>query len=358
VVGATAAGLLLAALAGRAQEAANRDHKNERKMTDVEVAAALARYLDGQAAADEFSGNVLLAKDGKPLLRRAYGMADQGLRVANDLATKFDVGSLSKLFTKTAVMQLVEQGKLALDDTIARRLPDYPNKQVAAKVTVGQLLDFRSGLGDVFTPEFAAAAKDRFRTPRDFFALFADQPLRFAPGTKESYSNAGYIVLGAIVEAVSGQSYDDYVREHIFQPAGMTDTANYELDVPVPNRAIGYTRESPRGPAPGGGRRNNLFLTLFKGSPAGGGYSTVDDLLRFDAALRSGILFKDGHKIVGLGAAGGTGGCNALLEQMDQGYTLVVLSNYDPPVAEKLGQTVRGWLGMLDEGGGRVRKHG
>jgi CubicO group peptidase (beta-lactamase class C family) len=327
-------------------------------MQDAEVAAALSRYLDEQTKADEFSGVVLLAKNGKPLLRKAYGMADLGLRVPNNPETKFNVGSIYKVFTRTAIMQLVEQGKLSLDDTIAQRLPDYPNKEVAAKVTIGQLRDFRSGLGDIFTPEFEAAAKDRFRSPRDLFAVFAGKPLLFEPGTQEQYSNAGYIVLGAIVEAVSGQGYDDYVREHIFQPAGMTDTANYELDVPVPNRAVGYTRESPRGPAPGGGRRNNLFLTLFKGSPAGGGYSTADDLLRFDTALRGGILFKDGHKTAGLGIAGGTGGCNALLEQMAEGYTLVVLSNYDPPVAEQLGRRVRGWLGMPDEEHGRIRKHG
>ncbi len=322
-------------------------------LSDAEIVAGLSRYLDEQVKADEFSGVVLLAKGGKPLFRKAYGMADLGLKVPNDPETKFNVGSIDKVFTRIAIQQLAEQGKLALADTIAQRLPDYPNQEVAAKVTIRQLLEFRSGLGDIFIPEFEAAAKDRFRTPRDLIALFADKPLLFAPGTEQRYSNAGYVVLGAIVEAVSGQGYDDYVREHIFQPAGMTATANYELDVPVPNRAVGYTREGPRGAAPGGGRRSNLFSTLFKGSPAGGGYSTADDLLRFDAALRSGLLFKDGHKIAGIGAAGGTGGCNALLEQMPEGYTLIVLSNYDPPAAEKIGRLVRGWRGepMDDEDG-------
>ena len=349
-------GLMTGTMTGTAGAQVPEGNPRKKRMPDAEVVAALSRHLDQQAAADEFSGVVLLARNGKPLFRKAYGMADLGLKVPNNVETKFNLGSINKIFTRLATTQLAEQGKLSLDDTIAKWLPDYPNKEVAAKVTINQLRDFRSGLGDIFTPEFEAAAKDRFRTPRELFAVFAGKPLLFEPGTKEEYSNAGYVVLGAIVEAVSGQSYDDYVREHVFRPAGMTDTAAYELDVPVPNRAVGYTRESPRGPAPGGGRRNNLFLTLFKGSPAGGGYSTAEDLLRFDTALRTGILFKDGHKIAGLGAAGGTQGCNALLEQMDDGYTLIVLSNYDPPVAGKLGRQVREWLGMPDEEAGPGRR--
>ena len=123
------------------------------------------------------------------------------------------------------------------------------------------------------------------------------------------------MVLGAIVEKVSGEDYYKYVREHIYKPAGMKDTDSYELDAPVPNRAVGYTRESPHGPAPGGGRRNNLYITFVKGSPAGGGYSTVDDMLAFDGALRSGKLFKTPRRIGGIGIAGGTQGCNALLSR-------------------------------------------
>jgi CubicO group peptidase (beta-lactamase class C family) len=343
---AAVAGGLMVTMACLAQEAKEPAGK---KMTEAAVVAALGKHLQQQAAADEFSGVVLLAKDGKPLFRKAYGMADLGLRVPNNPETKFNLGSINKLFTRIAVQQLAEQGKLSLDDTIGKWIPDYPNKDAAARVTVRQLLEFTSGLGDIFTPEFAAAAKDSFRTPRDLFAVFAAKPLLFEPGTSRRYSNAGYIVLGVIVEAASGQGYYDYVREHVYKPAGMASTDSWELDVPVPNRAVGYTKEGPRGLAPDGGRRNNLFITLFKGSPAGGGYSTVDDLLRLDTALRTGILFKDGRKIAELGAAGGTQGCNALFEQIDDRHTLIVLSNYDPPVAEKLGEKVRGWMGIGGE---------
>ncbi|HEX6904058.1 MAG TPA: serine hydrolase domain-containing protein [Thermoanaerobaculia bacterium] len=346
---ATLAGGLLVAGVCLAQEA-----KDKKRLSDDELVAALGKHMDELVKADKFSGVVLLARDGKPLFRQAYGMADRGLGVANNPETKFNIGSIGKLFTRVAIEQLAEQGKLALDDTLAKHLPDYPNPEVAAKITIRQLLEFKSGLGDIFTPEFRDAAKDRFRSPRDWFAVFAHHPLQFEPGTSQKYSNAGYVVLGAIVEAVSGKSYDDYVREHIFQPAGMTGTGAFDLDDPVANRAVGYTRRNPRGPASDGGRRSNLFLTAFKGSPAGGGYSTVDDMLRLDAALRSGLFYKDGRKIVGIGAAGGTAGCNALLEQIDEHHTLIVLANYDPPVAEKLGETVRGWMGISEDGEGVV----
>lgn len=326
------------------------------KKTEKEVIAALEKEMAAQVAADEFSGVVLLAKEGKPIFRKAYGMADLGHKVPNTPETKFNLGSINKMFTRLSIEQLAEAGKLSLDDTIAKWIPDYPDQDVAAKVTIRQLLQMRSGLGDIFTPEYRKAAKDLFLKPRDLFPVFTGKPLQFEPGTGQRYSNAGYVVLGAIVEAVSGQDYYEYVREHIFKPAGMADTDSWELDVPVPNRAVGYTWEGPRGSAPGGGRRNNLFSAAFKGSPAGGGYSTVDDLLKFDAALRSGLLFKDGRKIVGMGAAGGSPGCNALLEQIDDHYTLIVLSNYDPPSAERLGELVRGWFGIVEEGGpGKVK---
>ncbi|HKI05445.1 MAG TPA: serine hydrolase domain-containing protein [Thermoanaerobaculia bacterium] len=335
---AVIAGGLMISTAGLAQDAT-------KKMTEPEVVAALKKELAAQAAADELSGVVLLAKDGKPIFRQAYGMADRGLKVPNNPETKLNLGSINKMFTRLSIEQLAENGKLSLDDTVAKWIPDYPDPDVAAKVTIRQLIDMRSGLGDIFTSEFAAAAKDRFLKPRDLFPLFAGKPLQFETGKGQRYSNAGYVVLGAIVESASKQDYYDYVREHIYKPAGMASTDSWRLDEPVPNRAVGYTKRG------GDGLRNNLFQTAFKGSPAGGGYSTVDDLLRFDAALRSGVLFKDGRKIVGVGAAGGAPGCNALLEQMDGGYTLIVLANYDPPVAEKLGEKVRGWFGFVDEDG-------
>lgn len=319
------------------------------KLPEAEMVKALGSWLDERVKADEFSGVVLVAKDGKPIFRQAYGFADLGLQVPNRVDTKFNLGSINKMFTRLSIEQLAEQGKLSLDDTVGKHLPDYPNADVREKVTIRQLIDHRSGMGDIFTEKFRGMAKERIRTVADALTLFVDDPLLFAPGMDQKYSNAGYVVLGAIVEKVSGENYYEYVREHIYKPAGMKDTDSYELDVPVPNRAVGYTRNSPNGPAPGGGRRNNLFATFFKGTPAGGGYSTVDDLLAFDGALRSGKLFKTPRRIAGIGIAGGTGGANAILEQVDEHYTVIALSNYDPPAAMEVGKKVRGWMGIVDE---------
>jgi len=179
--------------------------------------------------------------------------------------------------------------------------------------------------------------------------MFAGEPLLFEPGTKQQYSNGGYVLLGAIIEKVTGQSYYDYVREHIFKPAGMENTDYYEADVPVQNLASGYTREG----GANGARRNNIYTRPARGSSAGGGYSTAEDLLRFANALQSGKLHKanfskspsgDGD----LGIAGGAPGINALLEaDTSSGYTVVVMSNYDPPTATSLGKQIRQWISRI-----------
>jgi CubicO group peptidase (beta-lactamase class C family) len=229
-VAASIAGGLMVAGASLGQEAKAPAAAKAVKMSEAEVVAALGKDLAAKTAADEFSGVVLLAKDGKPIFRQAYGFADLGLKVPNNPETKFNLGSINKVFTRISIEQLVLAGKLSLDDTIGKWLPDYPNKDAAAKVTIHQLLDMRSGLGDIFTEEFDKGAKDQLLKVRDLFVLFADKPLLFEPGTKQQYSNAGYVVLGAIVEAASGQDYFDYVREHIYKPAGMTSTDSWELD--------------------------------------------------------------------------------------------------------------------------------
>jgi len=145
---AIAGGLLIGTI-GSAQET----KPMQGTMSETEVAAALGKELQTEAAADAFSGVVLLAKDGKPLFRQAYGMADLGLKVPNNPETKFNLGSINKLFTRLSIEQLALDGKLAAGDTIAKWLPDYPDKDVAAQVTVRQLEEMRSGLGDFFGPE-------------------------------------------------------------------------------------------------------------------------------------------------------------------------------------------------------------
>jgi Beta-lactamase len=182
--------------------------KHSKKGSDAEVAAAAHAILNAQAMAGEFSGVVLIARDGKPFFDEAVGFAQRDFGVPNRPDTKFNLGSINKIFTQVAIAQLAEQGKLSFDDTIRKHLPDYPNP-AADRITIQQLVSMTSGLGDFFGERYDATPKDHLRTLSDFLPLFASDPLRFEPGTGRQYSNAGYIVLGLIIEKVSGQSYDD-----------------------------------------------------------------------------------------------------------------------------------------------------
>ena len=339
--------------------------KESRKGSDAEVAAAARAHLEKLASSGEFSGVVLIAKDGKPFFHEAYGMADRALSAPNRRDTKFNLGSINKTFTQVAIAQLAAKGKLSLSDTIRRHLPDYSGAG-ADTITIEQLLTMRSGMGDFFGAKYDATPKDRIRTLADYVPLFVNEPLRFAPGTSRAYSNAGYIVLGLVVEKLSGETYHDYVRRHVYEPAGMDATDAYAPDAIVSNRAIGFTaRDENDKPLPE--PTTNMYSLPGRGSSAGGGYSTAEDLLRFDAAMRGGKLLppdwtewyftgrapgaagagapaKPGG---GKGVAGGAPGINAILEMdLDTGYTVVVLSNMDPPSAETAGRTIRQWLGL------------
>lgn len=313
---------------------------------------AVVATVDKAAAEDRFSGVVMLAKDGQPVVTKAWGYADPAKTTPNRADTKFNLGSINKFFTKVAIAQLAAAGKLSLSDTIRKHLPDYPSP-AADKITIEQLIEHRSGLGDIFGEKFMASHA-KLRTLADYEPLFANEPLLFEPGTSQKYSNAGYVVLGLIIEKVSGQSYYDYVRDHITKPLGMNDTASYAVDDNVPNRAIGLTKRGPDGPLPE--RRANTNTLPARGSSAGGGYSTAADLLRFANALNAGKLLPERWtnwvftndlegKGRNLGIAGGSPGVNALVE-IEPPYTLIVLSNFDPPSAEQIGQAVRPLLGM------------
>jgi CubicO group peptidase (beta-lactamase class C family) len=312
--------------------------------TSAEFLSTTAKYFDDLANADTFSGVVLIAKDDKPVFSKAYGMASKEYGVANRVDTKFNLGSINKIFTRAAIGQLVRQGKLSFDDTLGKFLPDYPNRDAAAKITIRHLVTMRSGIGDFTTEKFFASSKDRFRNNADFIPLFADKALDFEPGTKEQYSNGGYILLGAIIEKISGKSYYDFVRENVFKSAGMADTDSYEVDKMPANSATGYMQAGAKT------RVNNLFMRPARGSAAGGGYSTAEDLLKFSVALKGGKLFvpdNDGFppKDPTFGIAGGSEGVNAaFIVNARSGYTIIVLSNYDPPSAEQPGKQLVDWL--------------
>lgn len=322
------------------------------------VAGEIQRYLDALAADNKLSGAVLVARDGVTIASKAAGVANKATGAPITLNTKFNLGSMNKMFTAVAIAQLAQAGRLAFNDPFGKYLPDYPNKEVADKVTIHQLLTHTSGMGMYWNEKFMAQ-REKLLTVAAHLPLFASDPLLFPPGEKFQYSNSGYMVLGAIIEKVSGQDYYSYVREHIYKPAGMIDTGFYEPGKEIPNLAIGYSMMSPDGKAlekP----LDNTNTREVRGGPAGGGYSTVGDLVKFHMALRGHKLLNeeyttlvttgkvdaggpvgryaygfgdkvfDGKHIVGHN--GGSPGISANFEMYPElGYTAVLLMNSDPP---------------------------
>lgn len=323
---------------------------NRAPLTNAEFLTSVEGYLDKTVEADEFSGAVLIAKNDKPIYEKAFGLADKDKNIPNRTDTKFNLGSINKIFTQVAVQQLVEQGKISLEDKLGKYLPDYPNAEAREKVTVRHLLTMTSGIGDIFGENYLKTPKKNLRNIKDFIPLFSGEPLAFEPGMKNQYSNGGYILLGAIIEKVSGKNYYDYMYENIFNPLGMTDTKFYESDKPTPNVAEGYTKNSPN-QIDKNRRQNNFDTRPARGSSAGGGYSTLADMLKFSLALQNGkVHLPNQQNFSGIGIAGGAPGINAMLEVMPQsGYTIVVLSNYDPPSAGTVSKELRNLVKRIKE---------
>lgn len=316
---------------------------------------AVDQWIRTRTEADSFSGAVLVARNGVSLLRRGYGLANRETGEPVKPETKFNLGSIDKLITRIAIWQLVAAGKLQLDVPVGRYLPDYPNAAVRERVTARHLVEMRSGVGNFMNEEYLARHAD-IRTVDQYLELFAKDPLEFDPGTSMLYSNGGYIILGKLIERLSGMSYYDYVIRHVTGPAGMNDTQHYLIDAPVPNRAVGYT--ATRGPL-----QPNTYSLAGRGSPAGGGYSTVDDFLKLDAALRGkqllpaafdsilGPTFSRGE-VVSYG--GGGPGTNTHYAAWSDGVTIIVFSNRDPSAGTVVAQEIAKALGRTIPGGTRV----
>ena len=339
----------------------------ERVTSDAEIVRALEQFVGTLVKADLFSGSVLLAKDGKTLYSGAFGHANKDFAVPNALDTKFNLGSMNKMFTSTVIAQLVEQGKLSYDDPLSKFIPDYPSAASAQKVRIKHLLTHTAGLGSYFNDEFMRSSRDRYRSVDEMMQLAKGDSLAFEPGSRWSYSNTGMLVLGKVIEVVTKQDYFDYVREHLAKPAGMMNTDAYELDRVNRNLAVGYQREF----AEDGTKqfRNNIFMHVMRGGPAGGGYSTAEDLLRFATALTSGkLVSKQAFELMttpkpevnsprygyGFGVdpqtniVGHSGGFPGISSNLDifkgTGYVAVVMSNYgggSQPVVEKIRSLVR-----------------
>jgi D-alanyl-D-alanine carboxypeptidase len=330
-------------------------------------AKELGSYFDSLVAENKLSGVVLVAKDGVTIASKAAGIANKATNAPIDLNTKFNLGSMNKMFTSVAIAQLVQAGKLSFTDPVGKHLPDYPNKEVAEKVTIHHLLTHTSGMGSYLGEKFAAQ-RDKLLTVAAHLPLFASDPLSFPPGEKFQYSNSGFMLLGAIIEKVSGQDYYSYVQEHIYKPAGMNDTGFYEPGKEIPNLAIGYTKMSPDG-QPQEQMRDNNGAREVRGGPAGGGFSTASDLVKFHQALYGSKLLDKAHteiittgKVDGprgmkygygfgdinvggkrsVGHNGGFPGIAANFEMFpDSGYTAVVLMNTDPPALMPVAKAIR-----------------
>ncbi len=333
-------------------------------LSDQDMAVELERFASDLAAADAFSGTVLFARHGRVLYQGAFGRASKRFNVPNRVDTKFNLGSMNKMFTGVAIVQLVQRGTVSLDDPLSKYVStDWLPRTITDTIKIKHLLTHTSGLGSYFNKTYMESSKALFRELDDYKPLISGSTLAFDPGTGWQYSNTGMFMLGVVIENATKENYFNYIRDNIAKPAGMINTDCYEMDKPVPNLAIGYSRS-------GTTWTNNLYKHVLRGGPAGGGFSTVEDLLRFDRALRGNVLLDAEHTAMvwspkpelnapnygyGFGAAGtgddrivghggGFDGISSNLDMfLDSGYTAIVMSNYDGgsgPLREKMRELV------------------
>lgn len=334
------------------------------RLNDRVLAALLDAELDRLAREDRFSGAVLVLKNGQTVFGKAYGLADREQRLPNRMDGKFRIGSMGKMFTATAVVQLVQAGKIAPSDPLSKFLPDYPNPEIG-KVTIEQLLTHTGGTGDIFTAEFQAHAAE-LDSPQDYVALFGSRPPAFAPGSRYAYSNYGYVLLGRVIEVASGESYYDYLQRHIFDPLGMTSTGFWRESQPLAGRVVGYE--------PADGFRATHGTPTDRASPAGGVISSTEDLAKFargllehkllDAAhtelltigrvqmgpnMKYALGFGDmarGTPLHAFGHNGAAPGQNADLKiYPEAGYVTIVLSNFGMPAAQRVADMIGSRIG-------------
>jgi CubicO group peptidase (beta-lactamase class C family) len=324
---------------------------------EAEAVQQIGATLDRAAQEGTFSGAVLLARNGKPVLRQAWGAGDRAKGTPLTPGTCFNLASIGKVPTKIAVAQLAQAGKLSLDDRLSKYLPDFPR---AADITLEMLVEHRSGVGDIFNERYEAMDRSQLRHNRDYLELIRNQPLWFEPGTQQRYSNGGYVLLGEVIAKASGADYYDYLAANVFVPAGMKSTAALLEGDGTPGVARGYTRNG----APAGEERDNVATRPWRGSAAGGSYSTVDDLLALDQALLRARLCSPAWSAWVIGGprpdrrtpagsadlsapgfafAGGAPGISTAWEH-EGDLTLVVLTNRDPEVSQPVVQSLGGIL--------------
>lgn len=256
------------------------------------AADSLAEVIAAQHLREPFSGVVSVTGPGLPTVQHASGWADRANRRAIDVDTRFAIASGCKVFTAVAVASLIDAGKVRLDTLLSEAI-DVSLPHLDDRITISHLLSHTAGNPDYFDEEtmddYAALWSDRptygMRAPADFVPMFAHLPQKFPPGERFAYSNAGYILLGLVVEQVSGQPFTDYVQEHVLDPAGMRSTGYFAFDDLPANTALGYLDDSSNA--------TNVFSVPAIGGPDGGAWTTVGDLERFWRSLVAGELVSD-----------------------------------------------------------------
>jgi CubicO group peptidase (beta-lactamase class C family) len=257
------------------------------KSSSPGLAPAVVRYAGSLEKAKLFSGAVRLERAGKAIVDQAWGYADLRTKRANSPNTKFNLGSASKMWTAAAIMKLIEDGRLSLNSRLSEFDLGIPPPANAADITIAHLLSHTSGLGNYFGPKYDATDKASLDDIDDFLPLAVPLETAFKPGSAYSYSNAGFLVLGKIIEVVSGKSYFDYVASTVFAPARMNASGCYAEDADVANRASGYDRtQTDNGPV----FESNAHFLPKRSVSAGGCSSTTGDMLRFFDVLKGGAL--------------------------------------------------------------------
>lgn len=333
----------------------NAQTKKSLSSLDNQLVTTAENMISSQFEKGKFSGTILIAHKDSILFEKAYGEASKSYHVLNNMDTKFNIGSNNKMFTATAIMQLYKKQLLKLDTPISQYIDTtWLPEKITDKITIDHLLTHTSGLGDFFNERFEKSSKALFREIKDFKPLVKSSTLAFEPGTNTQYSNTGMLLLGVIIENITGQTYFEYVNKFIYKPIGMEDTGCFEMDMPVENLATGYSFVD-------GLWENNLFKHVIKGGPSGGGFSTARDLYKFGQSLLNkkllpqplldkqlkihqklhgptyknygygyGFVVIEGKNTKVVGHLGGFYGISSgFFVSLDTGHIISVLSNYD-----------------------------